>query len=103
MWRFVLVKRVLEIEQVLNLRVFAKDALCSERLAGAGVDIPAGQHVLLLVTVPGRGGLMDFPAQQPPTLLPSESPPPPRPLRPRCSPPAQLPPRPLRSCAGTPG
>ena len=39
--------------------VFAKDALCSELLAGAGVDIPVGQHVLLLVTVPGRGGLMD--------------------------------------------
>ena len=39
--------------------VFAKDALCSELLAGAGVDIPAGQHVLLLVAVPGRGGLMD--------------------------------------------
>jgi hypothetical protein len=39
--------------------VFAKDALCSELLAGAGVDIPSGQHVLLLVAVPGRGGLMD--------------------------------------------
>jgi hypothetical protein len=39
--------------------VFAKDALCSELLAGAGVDIPAGQHVLLLVAIPGRGGRMD--------------------------------------------
>ena len=39
--------------------VFAKVALCSELLAGAGVDIPVGQHVLLLVAVPGRGGLMD--------------------------------------------
>ncbi len=38
--------------------VFAKDALCSELLAGAGVDILSGQHVLLLVAVPGRGGLM---------------------------------------------
>jgi hypothetical protein len=38
--------------------VFAKDALCSELLAGAGVDIPSGQHVLLLVAIPGRGGRM---------------------------------------------
>jgi hypothetical protein len=38
--------------------VLAKDALCGELQADAGVDITAGQHVLELVAVPRRGGLV---------------------------------------------